>query len=90
MPLPTPLITTSPQRLSGAPVFAGTRAPVKALFDYLGAGDPLDAFLAPFPDVPREHAVTVIALAGVSIAPRLPPPTFLLNSAYDKAAHDQG
>ena len=58
-----PLITTSPGRLSGTPVFAGTRVPVHTLIDYLEAGDPLEAFLGDFPSVSREHAVAVLELA---------------------------
>ncbi len=58
-----PLITTSPGRLSGTPVFAGTRVPVQTLIDYLEAGDPLEAFLGDFPSVSREHAVAVLELA---------------------------
>lgn len=61
--LPTPLITSSPDRLGGTPVFAGTRVPVQSLIDYLEAGHPLDQFLAEFPDVTREHAVAVLELA---------------------------
>ncbi len=67
--LPAPLITVSPDFLSGAPVFTGTRVPIRALFDYLEAGDPLDAFLAQFPDVDREHAIAVIKLACENIVP---------------------
>ena len=63
MPIPHPLITASPDRLSGTPVFAGTRVPVQTLIDYLEAGDPLDAFLTDFPSVRREHAVAVLELA---------------------------
>ena len=63
MALPSPLITRSLERLSGAAVFAGTRVPVQTLIDYLEAGDPLDAFLTDFPDVSREHAVAVLELA---------------------------
>ena len=63
MTVPSPLITRSPGRLSGAAVFAGTRVPVQTLIDYLEAGDPLDAFLADFPDVSREHAVAVLEIA---------------------------
>jgi len=63
MPVPDPLITTSSQRLSGTPVFAGTRVPVQTLIDYLEAGDPLAAFLRDFPSVTREHAVAVLELA---------------------------
>jgi uncharacterized protein (DUF433 family) len=61
--LPEPLITVSPEYLSGAPVFTGTRVPVQALFDYLEGGDPLDEFLDDFPDVSREHAIAVLELA---------------------------
>ena len=63
MPIPEPLITTSPQRLSGTPVFAGTRVPVQTLIDYLEAGDSLEMFLEDFPSVSREHAVAVLELA---------------------------
>ena len=63
MPLPKPLITVSPDYLSGTPVFTGTRVPVQALFDYLEDGR-LDEFLDGFPSVSREHAVAVIKLAG--------------------------
>ncbi len=63
MSVPDPLITTSPDRLSGTPVFAGTRVPVPTLVDYLEAGDSLDDFLADFPSVSREHAIAVLELA---------------------------
>ncbi len=63
MQLPDPLITVSPERLSGMPVFAGTRVPVQTLFDHLEAGDSLDVFLEDFPDVTREHAIAVLELA---------------------------
>lgn len=63
MSLPDPLITTSPKRLSGTPVFAGTRVPVQTLVDYLKEGDSLDDFLADFPSVSREHAIAVLELA---------------------------
>jgi uncharacterized protein (DUF433 family) len=63
MTVPEPLITTSPDRLSGTPVFAGTRVPVQTLIEYLEAGDSLEAFLDDFPSVSREHAVTVLELA---------------------------
>jgi uncharacterized protein (DUF433 family) len=61
--LPTPLITSSPDRLGGTPVFAGTRVPVQSLLDYLEAGHPLDHFLEEFPSVSREHAIAVLELA---------------------------
>jgi uncharacterized protein (DUF433 family) len=63
MTVPDPLITTSPNKLGGTAVFAGTRVPVQALFDYLEAGDPLDEFLEDFPNVSKAHAIAVLALA---------------------------
>jgi uncharacterized protein (DUF433 family) len=61
--LPNPLITSSPDRLGGTAVFAGTRVPAQSLIDYLEAGHPLDHFLAEFPSVTREHAIAVLELA---------------------------
>lgn len=55
-----PLITSSPDRLGGTPVFAETRVPVQTLLDYLEGGDSLEDFLMDFPDVTREHAVAVL------------------------------
>ena len=66
--VPSPLITTSPNRLGGTPVFAGTRVPVQTLIDYLEAGDSLDVFLAQFPSVTREHAVAVLEVAKRALA----------------------
>lgn len=63
MLVPEPLITTSPDRLSGTPVFAGTRVPIQTLIDSLEAGDTLDEFLRDFPSVSREHAIAVLELA---------------------------
>lgn len=63
MELPSPLISQSPERLGGTPVFAGTRVPVQTLIEYLEASHPLDQFLQDFPSVTREHAVAVLELA---------------------------
>ena len=59
----SPLITSSPDRLGGTPVFAGTRVPVHTLIEYLEAGHPLDQFLDDYPSVTRDHAVGVLELA---------------------------
>lgn len=67
-PLPSPLITISPEWLSGAPVFTGRRVMVKTLFDYLKSGHTLDEFLDDFPSVSRSHAVAVIDLANQVVA----------------------
>jgi len=68
MSLPEPLITSSPKRLGGTPVFAGTRVPVRILFEYVEAGDTLEEFLRQYPDVTREHAVAVLKLAARRVA----------------------
>lgn len=52
-----PLITTSPEILSGTPVFTGTRVPVKNLTNCLEAGDSIDEFLEDFPSVSRTQIV---------------------------------
>lgn len=55
-----PVVTSDPEILGGAQVFAGTRVHVTTLFDYLAAGDPLDEFLDDFPTVRREQAVALL------------------------------
>ncbi len=56
-------ITISPEIQSGAPVFRGTRVPVKILFDYLKGGDSLEDFLEDFPSVTKEHVNRVLDIA---------------------------
>ena len=46
--------------LGGEPVFAGTRVPVKSLFDHLEAGDSIEDFLDGFPSVKREQVITLL------------------------------
>ena len=65
--VPEPLITRSPDRLGGTPVFAGTRVPAQTLIDYLEAGDALTDFLEDFPSVSREHAIAVLELAKTAL-----------------------
>jgi uncharacterized protein (DUF433 family) len=72
MELPSPLITQSPDRLGGTPVFTGTRVPVQTLIEYLEASHPLDQFLEDFPSVTREHAVAVLELAKDVLVQRSP------------------
>ena len=61
------LIEINPLKVSGAPVFAGTRVPIKNLFDYLEGGDSLEDFLEGFPPVTREQAIAVLELAEQSL-----------------------
>jgi uncharacterized protein (DUF433 family) len=55
-----PIITSSPDVLSGTPVFSGTRVPVQALIDYLEGGETIDGFLAGFPTVKRQQVVAFL------------------------------
>jgi uncharacterized protein (DUF433 family) len=61
------IVESTPDVMSGTPVFRGTRVPVQALLDHLEAGDTLDAFLADFPTVRREQAVQFLELAGKAV-----------------------
>jgi uncharacterized protein (DUF433 family) len=54
------IISRSPDIMSGAPVFAGTRVPVQTIIDYLAGGHPLDEFLDDFPTVRREQALELL------------------------------
>jgi uncharacterized protein (DUF433 family) len=54
------LITIDPEILGGAPVFKGTRVPVKTLFEYLENNYSLEQFLECFPSVTREMARQVL------------------------------
>ena len=48
------LITVNPNILGGAPVFKGTRVPVRTLFEYLERGYSLEEFLECFPSVTKD------------------------------------
>jgi len=54
------VIISDKEILGGTPVFAGTRVPVKNLFDYLEAGDSIEDFLNDFDYILHEHAVTIL------------------------------
>jgi len=58
------VITCSKEILGGAPVFKGTRVPVKTLIDYLQGGDRLGDFLEDFPTVSKDQALQVIDVAN--------------------------
>ncbi|MHC4917912.1 MAG: DUF433 domain-containing protein [Planctomycetota bacterium] len=61
------VVTSSPEILSGAPVFAGTRVPVRALVDYLAKGATIDNFLEGFPTVKREQIVAFLEEAATRL-----------------------
>jgi uncharacterized protein (DUF433 family) len=73
MPSKPPVVHSDPDILGGTPVFAGTRVPLRALFDYLEGGETLDAFLRQFPTVSREQAVTALDMARDSLLSRARP-----------------
>ena len=56
----TQIISRSPEIMSGAPVFSGTRVPVQTVIDYLAGGHPLAEFLDDFPTVSREQALELL------------------------------
>jgi uncharacterized protein (DUF433 family) len=56
-------IKIDPEIMGGTPCFAGTRVPIKNLFDALQDGDTLDDFLEGFPSVMREQAIEVLEMA---------------------------
>lgn len=56
-------ISADPEVMRGEAVFAGTRVPVRTLFDHLEAGDTLDIFLDGFPSVSRHQAIAVLEMA---------------------------
>lgn len=65
-------VQQDPQRMSGVPVFTGTRVPVQTLFDYLVDGYSVPEFLDQFPTVTQEQVNQVLrfgedcVLAGVA------------------------
>jgi uncharacterized protein (DUF433 family) len=54
------VISSDPEIMGGAPVFAGTRVPVQTLLDYLEAGETIDDFLEGFPSVSRSQVVSFL------------------------------
>lgn len=61
------IVEIDPEKMSGTPVFRGTRVPIKNLFDYLEGGDSLDVFLDDFPTVNRDQVIGVLELYTVKL-----------------------
>ena len=72
------VITISPEIQSGTPVFAGTRVPVKILFDYLKGGDTTEEFLNDFPSVRKGQVDQLLEFVEHFITFNIPP--------YEKSA----
>ena len=62
-----PVVTSSPDVMSGIPVFAGTRVPVQTLIDYLEGNETIDDFLAGFPTVNREQVIAFLEQATAQL-----------------------
>lgn len=60
-------IVKNPEILGGMPVFAGTRVPIKNLFDALIGGDTISEFLDDFPTVTLAQVQSVLAEAEHAI-----------------------
>lgn len=67
-----PLVSRDPGIMSGALCFAGTRVPVKNLFDYLEGSSSLEDFLEDFPSVQRDRAIAVLEAARESLSADAP------------------
>jgi len=65
------VIEIDPEKLSGTPVFAGTRVPIQNLFDYLEGGDTLENILEGFPPVTREQAIAVVEMAEAPLVKKV-------------------
>lgn len=63
------IITIDPEILGGAPVFKGTRVPIKTLFEYLENNYSLEEFLECFPSVSRKLACQVLERSEQALIP---------------------
>ena len=63
-----PAVERTPERVSGAWVFKGTRVPVKALFENIEEGASVDNFVEWFPGVTRDQVLAVLSHAEKSLA----------------------
>jgi uncharacterized protein (DUF433 family) len=63
------LITIDPEILGGAPVFKGTRVPIRTLFEYLENDYSLEEFLECFPSVTRNLARQVLERSEQALLP---------------------
>ena len=63
-----PAVERTPEKVSGAWVFRGTRIPVSALFENLESGACVDDFIAWFPGVTKTQVEAVLEHASQSLA----------------------
>ena len=60
-------ITIDDEIVSGAPCFAGTRVPIRCLFDYLDGGSSIDHFLSAFPSVTVDQVRQILRDTSASL-----------------------
>jgi uncharacterized protein (DUF433 family) len=54
----------SPEIMSGAAVFSGTRVPVRVFIGYLEGGESVEEFLEGFPSVSRGQVIAFLELVS--------------------------
>jgi uncharacterized protein (DUF433 family) len=59
----TDFVEVNPKKMSGTPVFLGTRVPIQNLFDCLEDGETIEQFLEQFPTVTHEQVSGVLELS---------------------------
>jgi len=57
------LIEVNSKKMSGTPVFRGTRVPIRNLFDCIEEGETIDQFLDQFPTVTHEQVNGILELS---------------------------
>lgn len=67
-----PVVHIDPDIMSGAPVFVGTRVPVRALLDAIAEGESINEFLDGFPSVSRDQVIAFLRQSTVALLARLP------------------
>jgi uncharacterized protein (DUF433 family) len=58
------VVSRDPEVMSGAPVFRGTRVPVRILLEHIESGETIDDFLDGFPSVTREQVIVFLERAA--------------------------
>jgi uncharacterized protein (DUF433 family) len=70
MPSVFGIVHSDPDILGGAPVFQGTRVPLRTLIDYVENDHSIDEFLDAYPTVSREQAVAALDAAYKALTDR--------------------
>ena len=60
-------VVIDPEIMSGAPVFRGTRVPVRILFDHLETGETVEEFLEGYPSVSRDQVIAFLELVSARV-----------------------